>query len=524
MLKSIGSFFGILPHFSFMMNSRKCAAFVFSLFLLCINSAAEQKTVTLGGKSGWTNYSIKSGISDGTGKFGFPAIQLAGKKTDLTDETLMYLSFENGTLAEKTGRYEIIENHLISSSQNARNKFSGLSRGIEKGIVLKEKKSSYASSSTLGGSFMIEFWISPSLAENGEKLFDWRTSRNKEDYSEFQRVSAVFVNNRLEWTFKNIFPDFPFEQITVKGFNAVIPGEWSRHTILFNEENGCLEYCVNGMTEDIAYITDTGHEGGMVCLPVIGGSTTVEICPFYTGKIDDIVTVRSLPKNSGKKLFMSGNEPYDLKGGRYVSAPVLTSPGSELNCLNAITSVPAETSVKFFVRSGENQFEWTYDYPEWKEVLPGEKIEGVKGLYFQVAAELLPDGQGIKSPSVTQIDLTYTVLPPPLPPFYVAAEEGDEQVTLTWSHSVDDNIAGYYIYYGNRPGEYLGSIALEGDSPVRTENTTSFTLTGLENGRIYYFAVSAIAKGDYEITGELSKEVFARPSKRLKGTFLGLNN
>ena len=132
-------------------------------------------------------------------------------------------------------------------------------------------------------------------------------------------------------------------------------------------------------------------------------------------------------------------------------------------------------------------------------------------MYFQVAGELYPDGGGKTTPSVTQIDVEYTTLPEPLPPYKVFAEKGDGQVTLTWSYSVDDTAGGYYIYYGNRPGEYLGRAAVEGASPVNAGNVTSYTLTGLKNGAIYYFAIATYSKLDDRICGPLSKEVFARP-------------
>ena len=72
------------------------------------------------------------------------------------------------------------------------------------------------------------------------------------------------------------------------------------------------------------------------------------------------------------------------------------------------------------------------------------------------------------------------------------------------------------MYYGNRPGEYLGRVALEGQSPINVGNTTSFTLTGLENGKIYYFAVATWSAYDDRVIGKLSKEVYARPLARLK--------
>ena len=92
--------------------------------------------------------------------------------------------------------------------------------------------------------------------------------------------------------------------------------------------------------------------------------------------------------------------------------------------------------------------------------------------------------------------------------------KGDGQVTLSWSYSVDDSAGGYYIYYGNRPGEYLGRAAVQGASPVNVGNVTSATLTGLKNGVIYYFAVAAYSKLDERICGALSKEVYARPERK----------
>ena len=47
-------------------------------------------------------------------------------------------------------------------------------------------------------------------------------------------------------------------------------------------------------------------------------------------------------------------------------------------------------------------------------------------------------------------------------------------------------------------------------------NKSSFTVTGLENGKIYYFAIAAYSAQDESVIGEKSKEVFARPLARLK--------
>ena len=64
-------------------------------------------------------------------------------------------------------------------------------------------------------------------------------------------------------------------------------------------------------------------------------------------------------------------------------------------------------------------------------------------------------------------------------------------------------------------------MALEGPSPINAGNKTRFTVSGLENGTIYYFAVSAWSKIDSRISGPLSKEVFARPEQKAKQSQTG---
>ena len=205
---------------------------------------------------------------------------------------------------------------------------------------------------------------------------------------------------------------------------------------------------------------------------------------------------------------------YIRSGGYFRSRPIMVSAGSVLDSVNVEMDVPSQTAVNLYVRSGDNQYNWTDTYPEWKVVENREDIKGVSGLYFQIAAEILPDGNGAVSPTITEIKINYTELPEPLPPFSLKAIAGDGCVTLKWNYSVDDTTGGYYVYYGNRPGEYLGRIALEGASPINAGNTTSITLTGLENGTIYYFAVASWSKYNENVIGELSREVFARPKRR----------
>ncbi len=74
---------------------------------------------------------------------------------------------------------------------------------------------------------------------------------------------------------------------------------------------------------------------------------------------------------------------------------------------------------------------------------------------------------------------------------YQALQEGLEpalnnhsaQVVLSWDPNKEADIAGYKIYYGSSSGDYGPSVDVG--------NRTNFTITGLENGKTYYFVTTA---------------------------------
>jgi len=485
-----------------------------SLCLLTFSAFAVQKSRILGGANGWNDLQTAEGVSTGIGRFGYDCIQLETAVPEISAETDLCLNFEGTRVSDATGHYAVTANNLSATTDAIKGKGAAMSRGTEQGISIRGNPHSLFGKTGLTGSFTIEFWLAPSIAENGETIFSWRSSRNANRYSQYQTITAGFVHNHLEWNFSNIFDGFADKTVLLAGVSTIIPGEWSRHTLSFNQESGLLEYCVDGKTEAVKFITKTGHENGTVCDPILGVVADIDLCSNYTGKIDNFRIERRPFIRENADLYATGNETYRTDGGRFTSHPVLISQAATLDAVNAIMNVPAQTDVRLYVRSGDNCWGWTDTYPAWKEIYSGEEISGVSGLYFQVAAELLPDGNGMTSPSITQLELQYTEQPLPAAPFTVLAESGDGSVTLSWSYSLDDTAGGYYVYYGNRSGEYLGRVAAEGMSPVKAGNVTSLTLNGLKNGTIYYFAVSAYSRIDESINGPLSKEVYARPTSK----------
>jgi len=71
--------------------------------------------------------------------------------------------------------------------------------------------------------------------------------------------------------------------------------------------------------------------------------------------------------------------------------------------------------------------------------------------------------------------------PPAQPPASTSTS-----ANLTWSASTS-NVSGYRVYYGTTAGSY--AQAMGSGAPA---TGTSYTVTGLESGKTYYFAVTAV--------------------------------
>lgn len=483
------------------------------------NSFAESKTIALGGKTGWPELSKKEGVTFGTGRFGYEAVVLSTNARYVTDGTDLLLDFEGSdtsanSFRDSAGKYIVQSNSLLRSPKSVMGHHSALSRGNGTGLVLRGSSDAIFGRQGGTGSWTIEFWLCPSIAENGERVFEWHSSRIVDNYVLYQMIEASFFNNRMQWNFTNIFDGMTDNngEVTLLSYSALIPNKWSHHEISYDEESGLLECKIDSKVEAIKYITEGGREGKTIFQPVLGEVASISIAPAYTGCIDDFRILSEVTDSSQPKNLVY--DKYKIDGGRFESMPIMVTPGSVVNNLQIIDNVPPQTEIRYYVRAGENFYNWSDTTPEWIQVKNGEDIKGVKGRYFQLAADLYPDGAGRHAPSVTEIKINYTQVPLPTAPFKVKATPGDGCVDLSWSYSVDENAGGYYIFYGNRPGEYLGTDANEGASPIKVDNITSFRLTGLKNGAIYYFALSTYSKEEAQISGNLSNEADARPGRR----------
>jgi hypothetical protein len=79
-------------------------------------------------------------------------------------------------------------------------------------------------------------------------------------------------------------------------------------------------------------------------------------------------------------------------------------------------------------------------------------------------------------------------------------------VTLEWDPSPDSRVAGYLLYYGNASGKYL--------QPVDVGLETTYTVSGLDDDRAWYFSVKAYDGQGTE--SDYSNEVVKLPGENIR--------
>jgi hypothetical protein len=505
-------------------------AFIITIFLTIGSTPvfAESESFVLGGKAGWPALSYESNLVRRPGKLGQESLVLTSVLTTSSTAAAraapaaapnarddMYISFDSGT-RDETGNYTIVSSALLRSDASKARRGAGaaLSNTGGKGLVVRGLPGSLFGTTGDSRSFSIEFWLCPSVVENGSVLLHWRSSRITKERSFYQYISGNVSSNHIEWTFSNLWSNIagnPFD-VSISGRKNLIPGVWSHHVVSYESETGALEYCVDGLTENIVYLTSTGTERGDVFAAIFGVPGDVELCPSYSGIIDEIIFSRNSTRFDTLESKHVALERFPSGGGRFESMPLDSGTlNSTFLRLDASVLESAGTGTAFFVRSGDNFYQWTETEPAWIPVEPGKKSSGITGRYFQIAGELYADGTGSATPSVTQVSLTYEKDSPPWPPVRVLTEALDGAIGLSWPASVDSDVAGYLVYYGDHPGEYLAS-----GSPIDNGSVRTCTVTGLKNGKVYYFSIAAYDASGSAYPGTLSQEVYARP-RALRG-------
>jgi hypothetical protein len=231
--------------------------------------------------------------------------------------------------------------------------------------------------------------------------------------------------------------------------------------------------------------------------------------PRFTGYLDELRVSRTFIENPhiARYAGRTGTATSSIIDLHYTKTRILR--------IDSTYSEPSDSGVAFFYKVSDT---WTNPREladtDWKPFVPSAAFpDTIRGRYVQLMAELFPDGARVDSPRISSLAVVFEPNLPPASPAGIAATPGNGKVTLSWRKVNDLNVKGYRVYYGDAPHTYLGTGAGPGDSPIDVGDATRAEITGLENGKLYYFAVVAYDDSLPPQQSTFSAEVSARPSR-----------
>lgn len=445
-----------------------------------------------------------------------PDIELRAAASEDATPPDLYLSFDGEAPADDSGRWGVDVVGPYARSAKARfGAGAGSFKAPDTKLTLQPKAATSFAPDQPMRDLTLEFWVKPTRADSGEIVLLWKANRRNGKSWIPQQISCIILRNRVVFGFINFFADPDGRQTTfsLQGTQAIVPGTWSHHLVRFDSSTGLLEYLMNGEVEAVTYATSTKKQAGAVFNPVPGGSGRLELAPNFTGLIDEFRIVQDFIEEPALRR-------YPAAGGSAVS-PIfdLGATNSAILGIEATARTPGEAAVHWRYRAGDTSAGWRDDDPEWVPFVPGADLAGdraaPRGRYLQLRMELYPDAAGERSPAVSEIRIRHEQDRAPSPPSAARAAPGDNRIAISWTPVSESDIEGYVVYYGLSSGDYFGTGASEGPSPifVRGAKTAGLTLHGLKNGTLYFIAVAAYDGANPPHIGESSREISSRPSR-----------
>jgi hypothetical protein len=390
---------------------------------------------------------------------------------------------------------------------------AALFRGTGDALQLMPERGSLFWPGSLWRDFTIEFWLRPHYLEQGESILLWEGTRQIESRIDAQKFQVELSGRRLVWRFENIFlpPGDPSHSLVLKGNRSLIPETWHHHSLTFQASTGLLVYRIDGADEAIIHATESGREGGTVFRPFIGGpeAEVLQIGSKYTGYIDEL-------RISTKTVDEPELKPYRLQSGIAETVPLdLGSNNASIVSIKTVSETRGMSDILYSYRQSNRKEGYQALDGEWIPFTPGEPFSrDIKGRYLQFRFELFPDGTGTISPLLSELNILYEKDTPPVPPSLITVKPAESSISVEWSPVSAHDLSGYLLFYGTAPDDYRGDEAEEGRSPIDVGADTSINLTGLENGKLYFFRIASYDNNDPQSPGPLSREFYGRP----KGT------
>jgi hypothetical protein len=470
------------------------------------------REIVLGREDAWQelartqNLTFRSGLGDTLDLY------LAEDEYTTTPQTDLLLHFDQEPFVDSSGHYRtnggaVLPVAEVTALGPASGGFSGDNRGLE----LAPLPGALFFRATRWADFTVEFWLRPTLLSDGEQVLGWTGSRFRDGRSTAQELRCTIRKRRLVWEFMNLFTapgDAARLSLRLEGLSPLLPRVWHHHLLRFDSANGLLEYLVDGIPEAVTYARDPNRGEALAPFTGEADSAPLALGRGLVGFLDELRISRDFVQDPVLSRYAG-------RSGSAESRPLdLGYSGTRVRRIDSAYQAEADSGVFFYYRVADRLLAEDLEGP-WRQFRAGEDLREARGRFIQLRAELYPDGRRRVSPRLSDLRVVYVQDLPPAPPSAVLAAPGNGTVRLTWSPVREEDVRGYLIYYGNAPGNYHGTDGDRGPSPIDAGPVSEFSLGGLKNGSLYYFAVVAYDSTDPPHRSGFSREVSARPSGAL---------
>lgn len=410
---------------------------------------------------------------------------------------------------------EIFESSIVNSVNYSGVSYSKDIKFIDgvlggKAVLLPDGKSfvkmdnrgyAYSSEDSIN-SFTIEFYLNPYQIRMNSKVLSKISIYNNGNSTEYSGVRASIIDGKLVWRFDNLFMyNGQYSNITLSAGESLKPNEWRHHSVSFDAKTGKLVKYIDGLEEEVLYLTSSGDINGS---PYMLNINNIIYDPLYLGQ----GFIGGIDAFSFTPIFKKNFNLYKyLKNGEIISEVIdFTNNNIFIDSINYRANIANGTYIDIYYRISDSYFLPEDNFVEWKR-LNGNNIINERGRYIQIRTEFQSDTERNISPILNNMEIVYHNGKAPQKPINLTATAVNNSAVLRWEGS-HENVTGYKIYYGTKSGIYNNADNI----PIIVGNQTEYVVNGLRNGETYYFTITAIGGEGGNIESAFAEEVFVRTS------------
>lgn len=440
---------------------------------------SQESVISLGEDDLWNRVQITN-LSLVEGKRGF--LDLTNSDSEYIPDKFsdMILHLNKPEQYDSTGNYTFLNQGSYMHSEESMGGASAYFDGTDP-LIIKPGLNALFSPSTLWGDFSIEFRLFPATLKEGSTIVLWKGLQKKQDHLVAQEIRCTVSNRQLVWDFENFFmnPDNSLTRISLIG-DKLIPGVWSHHMISFDSETGLLEYRINNVPADNLYTSKNERESLEFNVPLIGNqqSFPIELGENFSGLIDEFRITKEIINFPVLHRFSTTG---------YIESEIFDfqTANSLLKTIETESFIPGNTSIRHQYAISNEKFELLGPDIFWIDFVPSELILK-NGRFIKIRSQFFSEAATETAPILSNIKIKYKEADAPSPPLNISVKKIENNVLISWEKSIDPEILGYLVYYGEEPGKYF-SI----DSPIDSGLENSILLNGLSMNTHYYIAVTS---------------------------------